>query len=98
MGVLVPEIVLDASGVRIADAYVALSRNEVRLYPQGGDLFFVNTAFDIWNSHADRLSDKRPVETRVLRYDYSGSSLPATVYEVAYEHIKAIFPGCTDMM
>lgn len=97
MGILATNLKLDDSGVCIARAYVALARNEVRMFPQGDGHFFVHTAFDIWNSHADRLRDKRPLETRVLRYDYSGASMPASLYDVGYDHIKAIFPGSTDM-
>lgn len=97
MGILAADLHLSDSGACIANAYVALARNEVRMYPQGDNLFFVHTAFDIWNSHADRLSGKRPLETRVLRYEYSGASRPAALYDVGYARIKAIFPGCIDM-
>jgi hypothetical protein len=98
MGVLASHIVLDASGACIANAYVALARNEMRMYPQGEGLFFVNTAFDIWNSYPDRVQGRQPLETRVLRYDYVGNAMPVTIYDVAYDRIKAIFPGCEDLV
>lgn len=96
MGVLASNVVLDATGVCIANAYVAMARNEVRMYPQGGDTFFVNTSYDIWNSHTDRVQGKKPVQSRVLRYDYSGNCAPATLYDLAYDRIKGIFPECVD--
>ena len=98
MGILASNVVISATGVCIANAYVAMARNEVRMYPQGANTFVVNTSYDIWNSHLARVQGKAPVERRVLRYDYSGNSTPVTMYDVAYARIKGIFPGCVDQL
>lgn len=101
MGIVAPNVLLSDTGILLANAYIAMAKNEVRLFPQANAIIFVNTSYAIWNSYPDRVQGRRPIETRVLKYDYSGNSgnvEPSSVYAAAYTRIKDIFPSSVDQL
>ena len=95
MGIVAP-VTLRHTGVLLPGAYVAIGRNEMRLFPQTSDLTFVNTSYDIWASHPDRVQGKTPAESRVLKYDFTGTTDPSSLYDAAYRRLKDIFPFSID--
>lgn len=97
MGIIAANVVLQDTGIVLPEAYVATSRNTLMLNPSGADgAFTVHTAYNVWNSHQDRLAGKTYVQSKPLLFEYAGNCVPQTLYQVAYEHIKQEFPGCVD--
>ena len=96
MGIIAADVVIESTGVQLAAAYIGLSRNTLLINPAGGAAFTVQTAYDIWNSHADRLAGRAPVANRLLQYRYTSEVSPASLYVATYDQVKALFPGYTD--
>lgn len=96
MGIFVPDLTLDTTGIVVANAYVAVSKNNLYVQPETSD-FRVVTSYSIWNSHADRMRNKQPLDRRQVRANVTSlNSTYASTYAAVYDVIKAEFPGYVD--
>lgn len=98
MGIIVPDLVMPATGLTLPNAYIAISKSSVVLHPRDGSLEVV-TSYNTWTSHEARLADKRPVEafgtTITFAWPQPAGAL-ADMYAAAYDVIKAAYPGYID--
>lgn len=108
MGITVANVHIHSTGVVVANAYVAVSRNAVTLYPLAGQphAFDTRTVYGIWNSYDDRVADRGCVDARILlmQWDSStsaGMTANATpsdaLYTDIYAAIKAQFDNYSDV-
>lgn len=95
MGITVANVHL-ATGVVVANAYVAVSRNAVTLYPLAGQVhtFDTRTVYGIWNSYDDRVADRGCVDARILLMQWDsaasvGLAANATPSDALYTDIYA---------
>jgi outer membrane biosynthesis protein TonB len=90
---LIANVVIENTGVCLPAAYIAVSRNPVQLAPVGNNVFNVVTTFNTWNTHADRLNGRSPVQNSMLQFQCSDL---AVLYTTAYDQLKLLFPDSHD--
>lgn len=94
MGIIVPNLIIDATGVVVREAYVAIAQNGLYVVPDNGN-FHITTSFNIWNSHQDRQLGKFPIETRTLTTTLTSLDAP---YADMYAAVKLQFAQYHDMV
>jgi hypothetical protein len=95
MGIAVPDLTIDSTGVLLANAYLAISKNTVYLQPQQNGTNTIYTSYNVWNSVEDRLAGKQAVESRPLQI--SAPSFDG-MYDLLYIALKERYPGSVDVV
>lgn len=86
---------ISAYGINLPEAYGALARNPLVLYPTGDNQYTVNSVFQIWASHTDRRNDMQPIESKNLQVVWMGANIE-DAYSALYANVKLAYPSCID--
>ena len=95
MGIAVADLSLDSTGVLLANAYLAISKNTVYLHPQQGGENTVYTSYNVWNSFADREAGRQPIEARPLQVSTTTFD---GLYDLLYIALRNKYPGSVDVI
>ena len=99
MGILVPDLEIRTVGYVCDQAYVAISREPVGMYKHEGGGWRVCTSYSVWTSLTSRLVGRQPVTREALEFFWTpgaGADTMAALYDHAYVHVKAAYPGYQD--
>lgn len=95
MGIAVANLCIESTGVLLANAYLAISKNTVYLNPQPGGDNTVCTSYNVWNSYADRQAQKQAIESRPLQVSTTTFD---GLYDLLYIALKNKYPGGVDVL
>jgi hypothetical protein len=91
MGLLVPTLTMASTGMTLANAYMAISRNPYVMTPVGSGQFTVHTQYNTWYSLASRQQGKDAIDTSMLTFTWSSANV-THLYQAAYGHLTAMYP------
>ena len=97
MGILVGNLVLQSTGVQLANAYLAFSRNALVVQPTDSG-YIVRGAYNIWNSEADKDMGRDPLTTSYQDTHVVDPAALQTCMHAIYASLKVAYPSSTDVL
>lgn len=96
MGLIVENYDMHRYGIT-CDAYISVGNNTIVLQkdPQTG-IFFFQFIYYIWYSKDSRVGGGKPLENSNVVFNIPQTDLTANAYDLAYRHLKTIFPTALD--
>jgi hypothetical protein len=99
MGICVANMSLRATGLVLANAYVALSSNRLAVMPQGNSVFTVQSTYNMWTDYTARVANCSPLDTQFLIFTWASAQTDSlSMYTAAYEALKIEYPNYTDVL
>ncbi|KAL4853176.1 hypothetical protein ACK3TF_005791 [Chlorella vulgaris] len=99
MGIIVPELTLENTGVHLTNAYLAFSRNALVVQPTEDNMaYIVRGSYGIWNSEADKTSGKDPLVNSFLDTLVTDPQALMACMSSIYGKLKSKYPTSIDVL
>ncbi|KAL4854648.1 hypothetical protein ACK3TF_004580 [Chlorella vulgaris] len=99
MGIIVPELTLENTGVHLTNAYLAFSRNALVVQPTEDNMaYIVRGSYGIWNSEADKTSGKDPLVNSFLDTLVTDPQALMACMSSIYGKLKSKYPTSVDVL
>ena len=97
MGIQVANLVLQSTGVQLANAYLAFSRNALVVQPTENG-YMVRGTYSVWNSEADKGLGRAPLATAYQDTSVVDPAALQMCMASIYASLKTTYPSATDVM
>lgn len=96
MGLINLDTITLSSGIQVSNAYISVATNPVDVTKNESNNFVLEFISTIWASETARDTGKNHIK-QIPYFDVSVSNLSTSVYTIAYDRLKQVYPNHIDV-
>jgi hypothetical protein len=101
MGIIVNDTVATSFGIDLANPYISIANNNIRIYQttkttENADtetVYIIDYITTTWKDQAARNANMLSVETKLHSVEVSAADISQGIYELAYANLKSKHPN-----